>query len=351
MDNPFNKLITKNQVEQILNKFSGIGDDESFLQINNLEYYQLAFVHESYYMSTVKNVLNSKSICPTTTSQKNCDNTEFENIFLNYVPRCSNERLEYLGDHALKFTMSKYLYNRFGEEREGFLTRLKIKIERCTSLHQMAIQLGFKPFLLLSLQVENETLLDIDRGRNTPSVYEDSFEAFVGAIIEDFGEKGIVYADRFIINVIENIIDFSDLISTNDNFKDSIQRFFQSRVGSCNEVKSSVVLKWKNPVYISVYEFTSLYNQKIFIKGLFLSEFQLLQLNKSVINKVKDYTISVVKYYKHNYPVIFEKIMHEIIKNNETSYIIGMGQAKKVTIAEQECAKVGLLNLELDLDY
>jgi dsRNA-specific ribonuclease len=342
MDNPFNKLITKKKVEEILNKFGNIGDDDSFLQINNLEYYQLAFVHESYYMSTVKNVLNNSNQFKNEKTQF----IEFENIFLNYVPRCSNERLEYLGDHALKFTMSKYLYNRFGEEREGFLTRLKIKIERCTSLHQMAIQLGFKPFLLLSLQVENETLLDVDRGRNTPSIYEDSFEAFIGAIIEDFGEKGIIYADRFIINVIENIIDFSDLISTNDNFKDSIQRFFQSRVSG-----GEIVVKWKNPVYISVYEFTSLYNQKIFIKGLFLSEFQLLQLNETVINKVKDYTISIVKYYKHNYPIIFEKIMHEITKNNETGYILGMGQAKKVTVAEQECAKVGLLNLELDLDY
>lgn len=68
--------------------------------------------------------------------------------------------------------------------------------------------------------------MDNNRGRNTFTYYEDAFEAFFGAIVQDFGIEGIIIANKFIENLIENVIDFSELISTNDNFKDSIQRFF-----------------------------------------------------------------------------------------------------------------------------
>lgn len=339
MDNPINKLITKEEIERILNYFGNIGNNNTFLTINNKEHYQLAFVHESYYMSIVKNILHKS------------DNN-ISKIYLNWIPKYSNERLEYLGDHILKAIMGKYLYKRFGQEREGFLTRLKIKIERCSSLHKIAMELGFKKWLLLALQVENETILDVDRGRNTPSYYEDAFEAFIGAIIEDFEEFGYIYAERFVINVIENIIDFSELISNNDNFKDSIQRFFQSQKSQIPELEQ----KWKNPVYLSVYEFTSLYNQKIFIKCILLSHEQLLHLNenysKEAVEKIKNYTTNIIKYYKRSNPFIFEKLMELIAKEEDNMYyILGLAQSKKVIVTEQNVAKKCLENLNLDFDY
>ena len=339
MDNPINKLITKQEVEKILNYFGNIGNDNQPLTINNIEYYQLAFVHESYYMSIVKNILHKSE-------------NSINKIYLNWIPKHSNERLEYLGDHILKAIMGKYLYKRFGQEREGFLTRLKIKIERCSSLHKIATELGFKKWLLLSLQVENETILDVDRGRNTPSYYEDAFEAFIGAIVEDFPEFGYIYAERFVINVIENIIDFSDLISNNDNFKDSIQRFFQAQKVVSNESEE----KWKNPVYTPVHEFTSIYNQKIFIKCVLISHEQLLHLeqthSRDACEKIKNYTTNVVKYYKHNNPLVFEKLMQLITQDcSNMYYILGLAQSKKVITTEQDTAKMCLINLNLDLDY
>ena len=317
MENSNNILITKMDVENILNYFENIGDNNEPLSINNLEHYQHAFVHESYYQA-VQYHINEKKEIPV-------------NI---YLPQESSERLEYLGDHILKATMGRYLFERFGNEREGFLTRLKIKIEKCSMLHKIGVILGFKKFLLLSLQVENQTILDLDRGRGTPSFYEDAFEAFIGAILVDFGERGYLYADRFLRSVIENIIDFAELISINDNFKDSLQRYFQS-------------LKWKTPTYTSLNEDGPLY-RKIFTRMLIFTKQQYSEMNPFIQNTIKHYTDSILKEYKVKNPEVFLKLL-DITQNG--NYILGIGFGRKVTSAEQECAKTCLINLQIDLNF
>ena len=146
MDNPNNILITRQEVENILNYYGNIGDNGERLTIINLDNFQRAFVHESYYQA-VHNAISN-------------DNVDSSKTYITYIPAESNERLEFLGDHILKANMGRYLHERFETEREGFLTKLKIKIEKCSMLHQFGATLGFKKFILLSLQVENQTLLD-----------------------------------------------------------------------------------------------------------------------------------------------------------------------------------------------
>ena len=321
MDNLNNRLITKSEVENVLNYFENIGDNGQRLVINNLEHYQQAFIHESYY----------QAVQYFFTKNENIDD---KSGLFYYVPKESSERLEYLGDHILKAVMGRYLFERFGNEREGFLTRLKIKIEKCSMLHKIGVTLGFKKFLLLSLQVENQTILDIDRGRNTPSYYEDAFEAFIGSILLDFGERGYLYADRFVRSVIENINDFAELISKNDNFKDSLQRYFQS-------------LKWKTPIYCSLNEEGPLY-RKVFTRMLTINSNQYESLDKAVKSMIKIYSSKILEEYRVKNPQIYTKLITIYQKND---YIIGIGFGRKVTSAEQECAKTCLLNLKLDLNF
>lgn len=320
MDNPCNQLITKQQVENILNYFQNIGDNNTRLEISNLETFQRAFVHESYYQSVQNAVINSQ--------------LQEGNVFLSYIPSESNERLEYLGDHALKAIMGKYLFERFDNEREGFLTRLKIKIEKCSMLHQIGVTLGFKKFLLLSLQVENQTILDHDRGRNTNSYFEDAFEAFVGAIVLEYGEKGIIYADRFVRSVIENIIDFAEIISKNDNWKDSLQRWFQSQ-------------KMAPPVYTSLHEDGPLY-RKVFTSMLVITKEQMEKLDPKNQDDIANYTKLVISEYKRNNYNIFSKLFS---LQEQGSYVLGIGTGRKVVNSQQECAKVCMQNLRLDLNY
>ena len=323
MDNPNNRLITREEVENILNYFGNIGDNDQFLKINNLEHYQQAFVHESYFQAVQYKISELKS--------------DKSNDISFYIPKESSERLEYLGDHILKSTMSRYLFERFDNEREGFLTKLKIKIEKCSMLHKIAVTLGFKKFLLLSLQVENQSILSLDRGRNTPSIFEDAFEAFIGSILVDFGEYGYLYADRFVRNVIENIIDFAELISKNDNFKDSLQRFYQSKT------KQS----WGTPIYISLNEEGPLY-RKIFTRMLTFTEDQFNEMDSLVQDNIKKYTNHILLKYKTNNPKIYLKLF-DICQSGK--YILGIGFGRKVIQSEQECAKHCLEILNLDLNF
>jgi len=287
----------------------------------NLSIYRTSMVHRSYCTRKNENFINGNVQCPS-----NCMPLQEE----------SNERLEFLGDHILKAIMGRYLYERFPREREGFLTTLKIKIEKGKMLHKIGIILGFKNFILLSLQVENQTLLDSRIGRNTPSYYEDCFEAFVGAIFEDFGESGYIYADRFVRNVIENIIDFSELNSTNDNFKDILQRYYQS-------------LKWKTPVYTSLAKEGPVY-RVIFTRILLFSEEQLNILDKSIQNKIIHYNNNLLKYYKELNDGTYEKIQELKSSNTNETYILGVGIGRKITESEQECAKECMKNLNIDFN-
>jgi len=320
MNNPNNKLITKREVEDILNYFGGIGNNGTRLSINNLEYYQRAFIHESYHQYQIQSQMQGS--------------LDEQPVYINYLSKESNERLEYLGDHILKAVLGRYLYQRFGTEREGFLTRLKIKIEKCSMLHKFAVTLGFKKFLLLSLQIENQTLLDLDRGRNTPSYYEDAFESFLGAIMEDFEEQGYIYAERFLRNIIENIIDFAELISKNDNFKDSLQRFFQS-------------LKWKTPVYQNINEEGPLY-RKIFTRMLTISQEQFNALDTFQQGNIIQYTEESLSHYKKVSVQIYSNLFSIVSQGN---YILCVGTGRKVVNAEQEAAKKGLEILNLDQNY
>lgn len=324
MDNPNNVLITKTQVEDILNYFGNIGNNGEKLKIINLEHYQNAFVHESYHQS-ILNISNNPPL----------------KIYINYMSTSSNEIKEYLGDHILKASLGRYLYKRFGSEREGFLTRLKIKIEKCSMLHQIALTLGFKKFLLLSLQIENQSILEHDRGRGTNAYFEDAFESFLGAIMEDFEEQGYIYAERFIWNIIENIIDFAELINTNDNHKDSLQRFFQAN-------------KFQTPKYININEEGPIY-RKIFTRILVINSEQYCQLNTEQQKCILKYNSENLEYYKSTYPnqyiELFKLIFPENLDQGNRNYILCIGKDRKVVSAEQAAAKQGLKNLGLDDNY
>ena len=216
--NPFNlnnKLITEEEVYEILREY------EIEEKITNLELYQRAFVHKSYIKKENKEDVELEE------KPEDCLDLQEK----------SNERLEYLGDAILSNTVTSYLYERFPNEEEGFMTRIRTKLVNGEMLGSLAGKMNLNKHLVISRHVEEKC-----NGRNSVKILEDIFESFIGALYLDFNETdvehprlefysglGFQICQVFIINIIEKFVDFSDLILNDYNYKDQLMRYFQQK--------------------------------------------------------------------------------------------------------------------------
>ena len=96
-----------------------------------------------------------------------------------YLPH--NERLEFLGDAVLELIVTEYLYKKYPEKSEGELTNWRAALVNAKILGEVARELGFNDFLLLSKGEEKET------GKARLYILANTFEALIGAIYLDQG--------------------------------------------------------------------------------------------------------------------------------------------------------------------
>lgn len=233
--NPYNmnnKLITNDEVINLLKRF-GVEDE-----IHDLKIYHQSFVHKSY-VKKENNVNNQGEEVELAERPEGCLELQ----------EASNERLEYLGDSILGATIASYLYERFPQEEEGFMTRLRTKIVNGEMLGSLALKMGMAPHMVISRHVEDRC-----NGRTNLRILEDVFESFIGALYLDFNEKelehptmefysglGFQVCQVFIISIIEELIDFSDLILNDYNFKDQLLRYFQQNYQQTPKYKQILV--------------------------------------------------------------------------------------------------------------
>ncbi len=93
----------------------------------------------------------------------------------------NNERLEFLGDSLLNCVTAIALFERFGELREGELSRLRASLVRQEGLHRVANELELGAVLRLG---EGELK---SGGFRRPSILADALEAVFGAVYLDGG--------------------------------------------------------------------------------------------------------------------------------------------------------------------
>lgn len=92
-----------------------------------------------------------------------------------------NERAEFLGDSVLNCCIAYELYQRFGELREGELSRLRANLVRQEALAELAQGLDLGNYLRLG---EGEQK---SGGFRRPSILADALEALFGAVFLDGG--------------------------------------------------------------------------------------------------------------------------------------------------------------------
>jgi ribonuclease-3 len=171
------------------------------MRIKNISYYQRSLVHKSIYKS-VKRYSAPEPI---------------QEYLLQH-----NERLEFLGDSVLGLIVANYLYHKYPDKDEGFMTRVKTKLVNGAQLAKLAKQINLGNYILMSNHVENI------KGRNSQKILEDAFEALLAAIFKDLGFDAV---NTFVIDLI-NTLDFSEVL-LEDNYKDLLLKYTQSRFKNC----------------------------------------------------------------------------------------------------------------------
>jgi ribonuclease-3 len=147
---------------------------------SNTELYELAFIHRS------------------------------ASVYHNKGYSINNERLEFLGDSILDAVVADYLFDRYPNENEGFLTNLRSRIVNRVSLNDIAVKIGL-PGLLKSTPIKNAS---------SGSIYGNALEAFIGAIYLD---HGYMKTREIILNrLILNHVDLQELTYTDTNYKGRI---------------------------------------------------------------------------------------------------------------------------------
>lgn len=159
---------------------------------------------------------------PTFKNKKLLEQAFIHRSFLNETKEkfSSNERLEFLGDSILSFTVSKYLYQKYPQYNEGVLTNIRSLLVNTKSLATLAKELNFGNLLKLSKGEEES------KGRQNQSLLADCLEAFIGAL---FLDQGIEAVSDF-LGVI--LLPKSDEIVRNKKFKDPkslLQEFVQAK--------------------------------------------------------------------------------------------------------------------------
>lgn len=234
--NPYNfnnKLISSNDITNIMKKLN-IND----FSIHNLIYYQTAFIHNSY--------------C------KLKDYEEYDNPGKNCLSlqEKSYETNEFLGDAILGSIITSYIYDRFHlihDQNEGFLTKLKIRLVCGENLAKLSKSLNFNEFIVISKHIDDNC-----NGRENKHILEDVFEAFVGAIYLD---NGYEKTKDFLISVIENYVDFTDILMTDTNYKDQLCRYFQQ----IDKGEARPIYKHKKVE--NIFHCELFYKEKLIMKG------------------------------------------------------------------------------------
>jgi ribonuclease III len=126
----------------------------------------------------------------------------------------SNERLEYLGDAVLGTVVAEYLFKKYPQGDEGFLTKMRSKIVKRKSLNKIADKMGLDVFL-------NE----YNNTRLSKSMLGNALEALVGAV---YLEKGYYGTKQYVVHkILRGYLDIHELESYDDNYKSQLLEWCQ----------------------------------------------------------------------------------------------------------------------------
>ncbi len=141
----------------------------------------------------------------------------------------NNERLEYLGDAVLGTIVAEYLFKKYPNSDEGFLTKMRSKIVKRESLNKISEDMG----LDVILSEYNSTRL-------SQAMLGNALEALVGAIYLECGYDETRY--YIIRKILKRHVDIHELETYDDNFKSQLLEWSQK---NGKNISYKVIAKYK----------------------------------------------------------------------------------------------------------
>lgn len=274
--NECNKLIKVSDVIKIFKKF------KIDIKPININLYINALTHKSYIKKEYYDIHMNQLISNLKPKSSNT---------IDLLDN-SNERFEFLGDTIIKCIIAGYTILRYPHENEGFLTRLKTKIENRYALAHFARILGIDEFMIISKQIED------NNGRSSDKLLEDCFESFMGALYLDVGFE---ICRQFLYIILETEIEYSELLYRDTNYKDQLLRFYHQN-------------KWSHPQYVQL-KVDGLPHKRLYVIGVKDQNGNIIAQAKENSKQIAEQMASMIALF--NYKVINEDQMinFNIIQN------------------------------------
>lgn len=146
------------------------------------------------------------------------------------LQEADNEECEFAGDSLLGCVVALYLYERYAGKGEGFLTRLRTRIVNNKMLGALAKKMGLEPWIVVSRHVEDVCV----GGRGNLRLLGSMLEAWVHALYKNFEvpeNPGLAFTivQKFLVTIIQRHVNFVELITDDNNYKDQLLRLFQAK--------------------------------------------------------------------------------------------------------------------------
>jgi ribonuclease III len=129
--------------------------------------------------------------------------------------KVNNERLEFLGDAILDAILSDFLFEKFPDANEGFMTKIRSRIVNRDVLNQLAVSMGINKILISNVSSVHPT----------KNLYGDALEALIGSVFLDKGFKKT--KKLFIKNVLNKYLDLNLIIRTDSDYKSLVFEWVQ----------------------------------------------------------------------------------------------------------------------------
>lgn len=236
--NSTNKLITLTNIKEILATYDISLPRSSKL---NLNLFREATTHKSY--------VSRKNKKLTKTDKAAADQAKVK------LQKKSNERLQFLGDAVIHFVIGDMLYGKYPQCDEGFLTRLRCKLENRDSLFYLAKRSGIDVYIVVSQHIE------ILHGRNNVNIIGGGFEAFIGALYLDIGLQLV----RDLINsIIRYELRIDEIAASETNYKELVMQFFNKNHLGYPEYR---VIQEEGPDNAKIFTMGIYYKNKLYGQG------------------------------------------------------------------------------------